>query len=89
VEPFTRQLLAKYFTIRRDLAKLFCALSALPMDSKPSPSSNWQTVVTLEELQAGDPAIADGITQWVAALENDAAAAFAHNSAPSQQPKVA
>jgi hypothetical protein len=80
-----QQLVRRYFDTRSELARLFGAVAALPMDAKPVRGTNWQTEVSLGELQARDDSLAVQVTRWVNALESDAEAPF---PPPSPQPQA-
>lgn len=84
-EGLIDDLLSRYATTRHELARLYLAVAALPLAVRPG--GIWQSPVSLNELQTGDPSLANMIRDAVAALQTDADAPLP--GAPSPLPEAA
>jgi len=69
-EGLPASLMARYLDTRRELATLYNALSAVPLDIRPD--GLWIEPVTLGELQRGDQTLADTIKACISSLATDA-----------------
>jgi hypothetical protein len=73
-EGLVAGLVESYAETRRELGRLYLALTALPITCRPQ--GQWETPVGLGELQQGDRSLAAEISDCVAALETSATAAL-------------
>jgi hypothetical protein len=80
-EGLIADLLDRYANTRRELGRLYCALSALPLNNRPG--GIWQSPVSLHELQQGDTSLANEVRDVVAALGEDASAPLPGSPLPT------
>jgi hypothetical protein len=80
-------LLARYDNSRRELSRLYLAIAALPLLIRPG--GQWQSAISLNELQTGDRSLANEIKDLVAALQSDADAPLPNSPAPQPDAEAA
>lgn len=68
-EGLIDDLLRRYRDARLELGRLYLALAALPVLIRPT--GQWETSLSLNELQTGDPSLANEIKAAIAALQID------------------
>jgi hypothetical protein len=83
-ENVVADLLHRYNSARVEMGRLYLAIAALPLLIRPG--GQWQSGVSLNELQTGDKSLANDIKDTIAALQSDPGAPLPNSPQPQPQP---
>jgi hypothetical protein len=86
-EGVVSELLARYAATRHELARLYLAIHALPLAIRPG--GQWQSAISLNELQTGDKSLANEVRDTVTALQQNAGAPLPTSPAPHPEAEAA
>jgi hypothetical protein len=86
-EAVVSDLLDRYDNARRELSRLYLAIAALPLLIRPT--GQWESAVSLNELQQGDKSLANEIRDTVSALRVDPGAPLPNSPPPQPEEEAA